>query len=442
MRFSLTLLLAVAVLMTSSAMAGTTFTDPTKVNLLERWNANGTYYYVQDSPQGRLLSTAQMYKGAAAGLYGGVVGWNEEIWDGEELVGTIAHGIEATVVLGSTPMTLGALSVTWRDYNHTPSSWDICDQDGNVLASDTRDAHAYWVIIDRNNHNNILYQGRYGEDYQTHLDQAGVGDDWGFDWRLDPGTYSYSINASVTSLTFKPSGQSVNGLIDLPGFGAYLAEGQSLAIDGTTSVFYEEKGKMSVTAIRDRYDWVTVGQDDNDNDIREWQRIVNGDSFDPSNLYDGTTAGVGLGGAGTVEWTFSQAYTFTGAALSKYENNENAKIMGLTFEVSDDGGLTWTTVFGPTDVWSSGYLVFDLTATGDMFRMAWDDSELTWWERSETDPAATWNEEKGSWGVWGFNGGGGREIHEFQLFGAAIPEPATMSLLALGGLALLRRRRA
>jgi len=39
------------------------------------------------------------------------------------------------------------------------------------------------------------------------------------------------------------------------------------------------------------------------------------------------------------------------------------------------------------------------------------------------------------------NGGAGRELNSFQLFGAAIPEPATMSLLVLGGLAMLRRRR-
>ncbi|MCL2700217.1 MAG: discoidin domain-containing protein [Phycisphaerae bacterium] len=38
-------------------------------------------------------------------------------------------------------------------------------------------------------------------------------------------------------------------------------------------------------------------------------------------------------------------------------------------------------------------------------------------------------------------GGSANYINEVQLFGAPIPEPVTMSLLALGGLALLRRRR-
>jgi len=39
------------------------------------------------------------------------------------------------------------------------------------------------------------------------------------------------------------------------------------------------------------------------------------------------------------------------------------------------------------------------------------------------------------------NGGGQHCVSEIMLFAAAVPEPATMTLLALGGLALLRRKR-
>ena len=40
-----------------------------------------------------------------------------------------------------------------------------------------------------------------------------------------------------------------------------------------------------------------------------------------------------------------------------------------------------------------------------------------------------------------FATGGGIEWTDFEVNGAVVPEPATMSLLALGGMAMLRRRK-
>jgi hypothetical protein len=47
--------------------------------------------------------------------------------------------------------------------------------------------------------------------------------------------------------------------------------------------------------------------------------------------------------------------------------------------------------------------------------------------------------------MWSFNvnsGGHASGLCDFELTGTAIPEPASMLLLGLGGLALLRKRRA
>jgi len=437
MRLSVSFLTVVAVLMASSALAGPLFTDPTQVNLLERWKSDGTYYYVQSSPNGvgKYLSTAQHYKGAAIGLYSG---------------GLPSGGVETTVVLGSNPVNLGLVTIQWRDYGHTPTTWEIWGFDGTqdvLLGSGTRDEHSSWTAalydkvsgtyLYQNNGHFSAYAGEEAtiQGHKEHYDQEyaeqrrlydierdeyfaekGTYDgfrgfdctlSWSLNWSLDT-KQAYAVTTPVTNLTLKTSGVSGHSLIDLPSFGAYLAQGETLAMDGTFNVFREEivQGKASVETFRASYE--------------DGVKVYTSTPFGVGNLTDGTTAGFGLGRAGAIEWTFSQEYAFNGALISKYENTP--AVMGVVMEVSNDGGKTWEVVFGPEDVTNANgtaYLAFTQTVTGDMFRLSWDDTIDA-----------------------GGGAGGGREIHEFQLFGKAIPEPATMGLLVLGGLALLRRRRA
>jgi len=370
MRCTVTLAAVLAMVTAFSATAGTTFSDPTSINILERWNPDGSYYYAQTTNTSHLWSRAQWYKSHVSGLYGGIP----------------SEGVIAKIEFDK-PMQLDHLTLLWRDIGHTPTSWEIHDQNGLIVA-DTRDL----------------------EDVEGFLrDRL---------YTIDP------LRAPSTYLEFRSSNTSIHKVVDMLRFGAYLAPGKDIVIDGTYNVFRQEvpKGKMSVKTYRG-----LVGS-------------LAASDFDTTALTDGEINGFNCYDAGAIEWTFSQPYTFTGGLIAKYEDFHNVMIKGLTLEVWDDVAEDWITVytattlepimdpdtglqavdpdtglllFDPIPGTNSGFLVFTQQATGSKVRMSWLDT----------------------------GGGGGREITEFQLFGRAIPEPVTVTLLALGGLALLRRRR-
>ncbi|MEX0775555.1 MAG: PEP-CTERM sorting domain-containing protein [Phycisphaeraceae bacterium] len=81
---------------------------------------------------------------------------------------------------------------------------------------------------------------------------------------------------------------------------------------------------------------------------------------------------------------------------------------------------------------------------------AWDHEDGYAYRVDDTGPDATFAISNwtfsgtnflDSQGTSGVNGGGGKTV-PFGTFSAAIPEPASLALLALGGLTMLRRRRA
>jgi len=75
--------------------------------------------------------------------------------------------------------------------------------------------------------------------------------------------------------------------------------------------------------------------------------------------------------------------------------------------------------------------IFKNTASLKLTFPEWIDLDESGWQAKNGDN--WWINTSGTSGYFG--------LSEFQAF-AAIPEPATMTLLALGGLAMLRRRRA
>jgi len=368
----------------TSAVAGPNFSDPTSINLLERWNTNGTYYYEQAHNTANPLSLATVWKGACGMYQSGISGMRipngafDGTFDGDP-------GVYGKVVLGA-PTELGKVEIGWRDFGHTPDWWEIWDDNGLIATGYKSDITTWATIGDR--------------------------------------TWSYTIDDGRVStyLEIRTPNVTPFSIVDILYMGAYLSPDSAqarngLAIDGTFNIFREEAppgGEAKMTVTTGRYD-DTKSPLALTNIAKMYDATPNDGAW--FNLGFGDTPASSEGSAGWIEFAFSQEYAFTGAYITKLENWGD--INGLTLWAFDADLNDWGIVFEPSDLGEevtsvavSGYLSFKASVTSDRFMMTWDDSYS----------------------------GGGREITEFQLFGKAIPEPATMSLLALGGLALLRRR--
>jgi len=171
-------------------------------------------------------------------------------------------------------------------------------------------------------------------------------------------------------------------MAELLGLGAYLTSGnQQVAMDGRYNIFYEE---TNVTGDFDP----------------KWTDHLLGDVGGKPNE------------TGSCVWEFSREYELTGMVMTMY--NDGRRINNAKVEVSDDG-VKWDEIwFDAAYLHDSNnpYIQFAPDTTANFLRLSWS---------GITSPV---------------------EITEFQVFGKpAVPEPMTMTLLAVGGLALLRRRR-
>jgi hypothetical protein len=187
----------------------------------------------------------------------------------------------------------------------------------------------------------------------------------------------------------------------LAALGVYLADGQSLSMkEGVYNIFHQETAPAT------------------GNFDASWtDRVLGAPGQKPSFP------------TGSCTWEFTQAYELYGMVFSQYDYYDqwgHGRYLGnAKLEVSMTGGddpNEWTTVFEREELYwfrdGEVYIPFDTVTVGLFVRLSWDNTD-------------------------NLTGDGGQnqvEINEFQLFGRPIPEPATMSLLALGVAALLRRR--
>jgi len=327
------LLAAVAGLYTvsvSQVQAVSYFTNPTQVNLLERWNIGGGYGLATstNAPNANSPFQAIDFPLGGTGFRGTPVGGP---------VGTGSNELFVRYQF-AVPQVISKVEIQFRDSGHSPDNYIISDQIGTI-ASDP------------------VGGGAIGGGFITHNS---------FGSRLSNYIDVRSNPRATDTQTYE--------IVDL---GAYLAPGQSLAIDGTFNVFAEE---VPVATGFNSALWTN----------READRL------NPGN-------------ANSTTWHFSKDYKFTGAYMSHEAFGFNME--GATIAVSDDG-VNYTTVFGATD-FSQGYMTFSQQLWGDYVRLSWANS----------------------------GSGGGEEIHEFQLFAFLPEPGTAMLLPALAMILGRRRAR-
>jgi len=334
-----------------------TFSNPTQVNLLQRWDYSGTWMIGAES---NLAGKSDIQK--AFDFPGDERGWRVD--------GGYTKGEVRGTFTFDKPVTIGEVSVVFR-WNHGPNNLTFSFANGDV-------ALGSFTVTPPNG-----TQGRYFLGDQT----------------ITLGGQTIAVSSlTITSMTISSNpSTSPNGEIwELWSVGAYLAAGQQLGIDGTYNVFNQESPTGT---------WAGGSEA-----AKVWATL------DHSGAGSGNTAGY-------AEWHFGQAYEFYGASITPCFEGWNyveaeCYLHDVQILVSNDKGLSWTPLNkDPVALWTRGYLQADggTPVLGDWVRLEW----------------------KGG-GIENF-----RDISSFQLFGAVpVPEPATMSLLALGGLAMLHRRRA
>jgi len=350
-----------ASLLAGGALADVYFSNPSSVNLLERWNSDGTYGL-------QLEGTFSAYRHSDSYAWSGNYGYNEllrTVLYACHSAGTGMHFVQAGADIDlwvdvtftfPSPMTVDTFVTSFRDQkSQNPNNYQWLDDKENVLV-DVRSATDFT-----------------GSAYRTDTSALGP--------------------VTTSSVTFRMfiQGMDDRAIFDraeVIGLGAYLASGQSLAMDGCYNIFYEE---TNVTG---------------DFDPR-WTDHRIGDT--------GGKPGDAVGKpqqAGSCVWEFSREYELTSMMLANYEYNRY--LAEAKLEISDDG-KTWSDLWYNEEYhWNINdpFIHFAPDMTARFLKLSWG---------ANSNPV---------------------ELAEFQLFGKpTIPEPMTMTLLAMGGLALLRRRR-
>jgi len=420
--FRIAVTMSLALILAGGAAAVDFTSDLSTINLLERWNTNGTYGVTTT------IKVTHYTNGVETGwdvhsLLNGV--WTVSSFDananptsgpnpstGQDVSGADMNRIQAYARGGNAPrfqhsrttgvdklveitytfdadITVDRLVAFWSSANHSPTNY-AWYADGVAVpnASVARPDDPFDPV------NNV---------------------------RLDNGTYEHVLSTPVTARTFTFTtyleGRTDIGVADLNwyhcaelhGLGIYLADGynQKLALDGTYNIFYQEvfsqEGKTPITAWTDPN---REGQPDVPYSWTDCHEEPKNGAKPPND-------------AGSCTWVFDNTYELYGMILTQFDQGRH--LAAPLLEVSTDGE-NWLPVWGDGEtnyVWKSDVLYIPFAS----------------------DEPILASQVRLSWGDHDGSNSGVVEITQFQLFGRAIPEPATMTLLALGGLAMLRRRR-
>ncbi len=174
------------------SITGTMFSNPMKVNLLERWKTDGSYYWTtsQTGGDGARVQCGDPVEG----------GWRLGVGSP---VGT--GGSNKVRYTFKSPMNLGKIAIQFRMVSESPNNFTFSDQ-GGVIWKDN------------------------GGPYDNALRTC-----------AGPGRLS-----SYLELEVNPT-NTAGGFFGIPRIAAFPAKGEPLPIDSTFNIFYEEESKMLIS---------------------------------------------------------------------------------------------------------------------------------------------------------------------------------------------------
>jgi hypothetical protein len=372
--------LAASLFLSSYAIAAQ-FSNPQDVNLLERWNPDGTYTpWTMAGTWGNTISATEGLAVASIDYSAWGMAWRIN-----------KPGLDATKTATirytfSQPMLIDELRFLVREANHGPTNYTWSDQNGVIVT----------------------------------YTQPQVGDT-GSSWRMPAGTYSDTFAPRLVSYlewsTTLDNTTGVNAdpnfyhLLEVSGFGAFAAPGQAVHKDGTYNLLYDSNAHYEPS-------------------------MSSGASAMWSDHLPGSNGAKPSPSAGFATYDLGATHYITGAFLTQYDTARY--LSGASLDVSLDG-VNWTRVWTDTD---TGGLNLDASVAEWHFRGEAAPRNLGYIVLDapyNTDfPQARY--VRLNWNDHPLGGAGIVEITEFQIFGF-IPEPGSAMVLAAGAMMLGVRRR-